>query len=368
MYILIKIGIFIFNIIYFFIKLFPIQNKVTFISRQSNDKSIDISLLEGEIKRENKNVKVVILCKTLDNKLKYFFHMFRQMYHVATSKVVVLDGYCIVVSILKQKKETTIIQMWHALGAFKKFGYSILNQEEGSSEKTAKVMKMHNNYNYAFVSGEACIQPYSEAFRIDKKNIKIMPLPRVDLLRDKGNKKRVSDNIYKIYPILREKKNILYAPTFRKNKDSSEQVKELINSIDYSKYNLIIKLHPLTKIDIVDDRVIFDKNFTTLDMMYISDYVITDYSAILFEVAVLEKPIYFWTYDYEEYLNGRNFYLDFTTEIPGPMSSDVNNIIKFIEKDKYDLKKLKEFQKKYVAISENATKKMSKFILRKFKG
>ena len=47
----------------------------------------------------------------LVNKIGYVFHMFIQMYHISTSKVVVLDTYCIVASVLKHKKETKIIQI-----------------------------------------------------------------------------------------------------------------------------------------------------------------------------------------------------------------------------------------------------------------
>ena len=42
------------------------------------------------------------------NKFKYFLHMFVQMYHIATSKVVILDSYCIVVSILNSVWTTAI--------------------------------------------------------------------------------------------------------------------------------------------------------------------------------------------------------------------------------------------------------------------
>ena len=58
--------------------------------------------------------------------------MLRQMYHAATSEIVVLDTYCIIISLLKQRKSLKVIQMWHALGAMKKFGYSILDKGEGT--------------------------------------------------------------------------------------------------------------------------------------------------------------------------------------------------------------------------------------------
>ena len=66
-----------------------------------------------------------------------------QMKHaIATSKVLVLDSYCIAASILHHRKSLKIIQMWHAMGGYKKFGKSILDMEEGSSAKLADVMVM----------------------------------------------------------------------------------------------------------------------------------------------------------------------------------------------------------------------------------
>ena len=55
------------------------------------------------------------------------------------------------------------------------------------------------------------------------------------------------EKIYKTYPNLRKKKNILYVPTFRMNAKMQEKVQDLIAKIDLTKYNLIVKLHPLTK-------------------------------------------------------------------------------------------------------------------------
>ena len=95
---LIKIGICFLNLIYCFFKLLPVENKITFISRQSNKKSDDMILIEKSIREKNKDVEIVFLCKKLDKNIlsiiKYSFHMFKQMYYLATSKVIILDSYC----------------------------------------------------------------------------------------------------------------------------------------------------------------------------------------------------------------------------------------------------------------------------------
>lgn len=367
---LIKIGIFFLNIIYFFLKKLPIKNKITFISRQSNNKSDDMILIEKSIRKKDKNIELVFLCKKLEKNVfsivKYFFHMFNQMYHLATSKVIVLDSYCITACVLKKKKNTIIIQMWHALGAFKKFGCSIIGQEEGTSKSLASVMKMHNNYDYIFTSSEYTRKFFSEALNTKQDNSIIMPLPRVDLLTDKKNIDNTKQKILKKYPTLKNKINIVYAPTFRKDGEDVIKIQELIDSINYNKYNLIVKLHPLSKVEILNQNVIMDNSFSTLEMMCCADYVITDYSAIVFEAAIMRKPLFFYCYDFNKYYKKRNFYLDYKKDMPGVIEGNAKKLVNCIEKKSYDEKKLDDFIKKYINYEEGkCSKNIADFILSK---
>ena len=105
------------------------------------------------------------------------------MYHIATSEMVVLDTYCIAVSVLHQRKSLVVIQMWHALGAMKKFGYSILDKGEGTKRSLAEAMQMHKNYTYIFSSSEFCCRFFAEAFNASIDQMVVMPLPRLDLIR-----------------------------------------------------------------------------------------------------------------------------------------------------------------------------------------
>lgn len=369
-YLIIKIGICILNLLYSFFKILPLRKRIVFISRQSNKESLDIYLLKNELKKKNKNLEIVVLCKKIEsglkNKLLYVLHMFVQMYYLATSKIIVLDGYCICASILKKKKGTIIIQMWHAMGAFKKFGYSILGMEEGSNAKLAKVMKMHNNYDCIFTSSDKTKKYFAEAFNYDLSKIVILPLPRVDRLTDNEYKKEICEKICRKYSLLKRKKNIVYVPTFRKDYEDKTYINNLINEIDFSKYNLIIKLHPLSKLKITDKRVIVDKKFTSTDMMMMGDFVITDYSAIVFEAAILNKPLFFYCYDYDKYFVKRNFYIDYKKEMPGIISDNPKEIVEAIENKYFDLKKVNEFSRKYVEYKKNkCTLNIVEFILKK---
>ena len=294
------IGKVLLNIVYFFIKLFPSKNKVVMLSRQSNKANIDFQYIEQEIKQRDCDVETKILCKVLYKspieRLKYCFYIIKCMYHIATSKVCVLDGYSIPISVLNHKKNLEIIQIWHASGAIKKFGYQSLNKKEGRGTDIAKLMNMHKNYSHVLAPSKATAKFYSEAFGIESEKIIINGLPRLDYIL--SNKNKISE-FYDDYPNYYNKKIIFYAPTFRKSLDSVDVMKLLEENIDFSKYNLIIKLHPLDKRHV--SKYTVNKKYNTYDLLKIADYIITDYSAVAFEASILDKPIYFYLYDIGNY-------------------------------------------------------------------
>lgn len=365
----IKMGTILLNIIYAVMKLCPVKKKVTMLSRQYNTKPLDFKMLEDQINEDYPDYDVVILSKRIEKNIfgliSYIFHLLLQMKHMANSQIIILDTYCIPVSILKQRKETKIIQIWHAAGAFKKFGYSILDKEEGSSSKIAMAMKMHYNYSYVCTSSEYCLPYFAEAFHVPYDKMVIYPLPHFDLLNNEKYKKNVKNKIIKNYPQLqKDKKIILYAPTFRKDDVKMEQnILKLIDSIDMNKYQLIIKLHPLDESEIKDKRIILDKKFSTTDMLIIADYVISDYSAIIYEASFLHKPLFFYVFDFDLYYKKRNFYIDFNEDMPGFISSDPNRIMEAIENEKYDISRIVSFSEKNIVYPKSSyTKDLTDFL------
>ena len=290
------------NVIYLPFKMLKTQNKITYLSRQSNTPSIDFKLLVGQVEKIDDSIKQIVMCKKIPNgilgKIKYCLHMLSQMYHIATSKVVVVDTYVIAVSVLKHKKSLKVIQIWHALGAIKKFGYQVLGKAEGSSKVVAESMRMHKNYDIVTCASNATAVFYSEAFGIALDKIKIVGMPRVDdILSEDKNKE-----ILELNPEYKNKKTILYIPTFRK--DETVNVEGLIENCDYEKYNLIIRLHPLDNTK-VEDKYLVKGDFTTYDLMKFADYIITDYSATAIEASILDKPLYLYVYDMDKYMDTR---------------------------------------------------------------
>ena len=217
-------------------------------------------------------------------------------------------------------------------------------------------MKMHKNYDLIVTGSKAMIPYFSEAFNNPKEKFINCGLPRIDYLLKESNNNR--KKILKKHKELKDKKIILYVPTFRKEKDY--YVEKLIDSIDNSRYELIIKGHPLKKIKSQK----YSDEFTSLELLSIADYVITDYSAISIEAAVLNKPIYFYLYDLEEYKNRVGINIDLEKEMPKSTFKSAKKLIKNIENNEYPYDELKKFRDKYLDNLEgNATEKLAKYIV-----
>lgn len=355
------------NVIYFFVKICPTKNKIVMLSRQANKPSIDFELIQKELIRRTNNLEVKILCKVLKKdikeRIKYCFYILQCMYHIATAKVCILDSYSIPISILNHKKKLEIIQIWHASGAIKKFGYQSLNKKEGRGTEIAKIMNMHRNYSHVMAPSEVTAKFYEEAFGINKDKIFINGLPRIDYLLDKKLGKDKINEFYKEYPKFRNKKTILYVPTFRKDKDSTSITKKLIDNIDFNKYGLIINLHPLDKNNQASQYGV-NKKYNTFDLLKIADYIITDYSAVAFESTVLKKPLYFYVYDINEYKKTRGLNINVLKEMNNCASISVKEIIKLIENNEYDYQQLEKFKNKYMECKINNTKKLVDFIFK----
>ena len=365
------------NLIYIPFKLLPAKDKVTFISRLDYDAPIDFRLIIESLERHNEKIEITVLCKKLEfglmSKLKYAPHIFRQMYHIATSKVVVVDSYCIPLCVLHHKKSLKVIQLWHGLGSFKKFGRSILDRKESisghvnmDSKRLAEIMHMHANYDVMIASNSKSAAHFAEAFGYDKKFVRVISLPRVDFLTDAKKTGELKSKIIQQYPSLKDKTNILYAPTFRRNQTDSKKLRSLIDSIDYDKYNLIIKPHPLTGDLAVDSRAVTISDFTSMQLLTVSDYVVTDYSAIIYEAFLLGVPVFMYTYDKDRYVNNRGFYTPIS-EMPVKEYTDAKKLIRGIDDGDYNNEEIRRFIDAQVVHKSGNSNKLADIIL-KFMG
>ena len=343
------------RLIYFFLKLLPVQNKVVLMSRRLSKPSLDFKLLDKRIRSRYPDAKVVMLCHPIKVPPMYPLHMLQEMYHLATAKACVTESYVIPVSVLEHRSSLTVVQMWHALGAIKQFGYQILDKPEGSSRRIARLMQMHEGYDYVLCGSEATVPIFAEAFNVELSKMKPLGLPRVDYLLDDAIRQKNIAAVSARYPEIGDRKVILYVPTFRKN--NIVKMDELIRRINEQSetYCLIVKQHMHDKTDIDWGTSIHDKSFDTDALIHRSDFVVTDYSAVMFESAVAGVPTYLYAYDLDEYTVDRGLNIDYEREVPGPVCKTVDELIEAMGRGKYNMDKLQGFASKYIDVRDGSS-------------
>lgn len=337
-------GIGLLNGIYAIMKLAPVKNKITLISRQADVPSIDFKLIKQAIPKQHPGYQVVTLTKTDGNKLAFAFHMLKQMRHLATSKAVLIDSYCIAVSVLKHKASLQVIQIWHAMGSMKKFGYALIGEPQGTDSDVARIFKMHQGYDRILISSKSFLRDYEEGFQMDPAIVEEIPLPKADLLADPDYRQMRKAELQAKYPVLTERKNILYCPTFRRHPapDTKEKVSDLLDAAHEAGFNLLYKPHPVSSLNLSDcDFLSIPED--PFDLFFISDYVITDYSSIMYEAGLAEIPVFLYAYDWESYQNEHQLNIDLKHDTPLLFTDDPKKIIKAIENDDFDYNAFKTF-------------------------
>ncbi len=353
------------NIIYLPFKLLRVKKKVTFLSRQYDYVSVEYQMIIHNLNEIDKNVKVVTITKRLNKKnifsyIQHFFLLFKQMYHIATSRVVVTDGYSIPISVLKHKRITIIIQLWHANVIVKKIGLQTINQKSKKKKKFLLKMNMHKHYNYVITSSKFQSNVFEKAFDVTKEQLLNYGTPILDYIYN--NKEKNYEEIISKYK-LEDKINILYLPTYR---TKEIPLNNIIKNIDFKKYNLIMKMHPVMKQKISNKNIIIIDNYPSYILSCVADYVISDYSNAAFEAGLLGKKVLFYIYDYKAYKKEFGLNIDLKKEIKNYCFEDFKELMKYIETNQYDFNKLNSFVEKYIdTFDGESTIKIAKFILKK---
>lgn len=375
-----KLVVLLIRFTFFWFKLFPIvEKRVVFASYRAEQLSGNMLYVHNEIMRQVPDIEVRYLFKKLRGsllgKLDYVFHMLKASYYLATAKHFIIDDYYFPVYCIKPRKGMDIVQLWHAAGAFKKFGHSTIGKSFGPSQEYLRVVNVHSNYSKLFVSSSEIIPFYAEAFQMEEQRIRPLGVPRTDYFFDERAIQESKERFYTRFPQLKEKKLLLYAPTFR-GKSHQQDVFELPFDIELlqkelgSEYALLVHLHPYMKGALDAKARLSDFVFYTTELydiqelLVISDILISDYSSVVFDYSLLEKPIAFFANDLKEYIAERDFYYEYESFIPGPFFSETPELIGWIQGKDYDLERIKAFKNRFFDYSDGqASKRIARNIL-----
>ncbi len=353
-------------VLYGFMKLFckPKSKQVVMLSDSRASLSGNLEFVDAELKKQGYDVKYFF--KRSLKETKTFREIVQLCRLMASSKYIVLDDFYPIVYPLKIRKNTELIQVWHAMGAFKTVGFSRLGKPGGPSPTSLS----HKNYTAAITSAEGIRHNYAEAFGIDIDKVHATGVPRTDIFFDDAYIQKTKRRLYTNYPSLREKKVVLFAPTFRGSGQNSAHYN--FDWIDFQKieetlgedYVFIVKLHPFiqhTKSVPWDNDMFLDMTTEREinDLLFITDILITDYSSVIFEASLLNINTIFYVPDLVEYTESRDFYYPFEKYTYGQIAENMEELLDAICHPANDVEKLEEFKEHFCgACDGTATKRL----------
>ena len=300
------------------------------------------------------------------SEIEYYENALRFVRELATAKAVFLSTANDILSHFDVRPETKVIQLWHGVGVFKKVGYSTVdNPHFGKGVKERQEYDQYRNYSYVTIPAEEQAWIFEDAFRIRRDAGIIVPIgvSRTDVFFDQEYIDAAYKRLYEALPQIRGRKIILYAPTFRGSTDKGKAPDQLdINAFGEAlsdDYVLLIKHHGLAKNvpEIPEkwrDNFAFDMGKRKIlgieRLLAIADICVTDYSSIAFEYAILERPLIFFAYDLDEYLDRRGMYYDYEEITPGPVCRTNDEMIDYILHiaERFNKQEILDFKQKYV--------------------
>ncbi|MBD8070552.1 CDP-glycerol glycerophosphotransferase family protein [Bacillus sp. PS06] len=374
----------IFKVLFNFFKLFPLQNKVTFVVSFGENSLV----LYEEMKMQDSINKFVFLkksscsydLKTLtDAKVLAFetanlWDMICSIYQLASSKYIMIDNYYGFLSAIHFKKDAQCIQLWHAAGALKKFGLEDHSVKNRSKKAQNRFVNVYKKFDKVVVGSEEMANIFINSFGLPRTSILRTGIPRTDIFFDYELQQEIKEMLYSENPNLKNKKVLLYAPTYRDHEldtftlqlDLEKMEKELGND-----FVVLIKLHPAVK----NAAKQYEKDFPNFvfdysaykninHLLLITDMLITDYSSIPYEYSLLNKPMIFFTYDIDTYKEQRGLPTNYMAQIPGPAVYTTIEIIEKIKENSFDLSLVESFSMRWNRYSTGtSSKNLMSFLL-----
>ncbi|MER6129554.1 bifunctional glycosyltransferase family 2 protein/CDP-glycerol:glycerophosphate glycerophosphotransferase [Streptomyces sp. NPDC001795] len=266
---------------------------------------------------------------------------------------------------LAKRPETTYIQTWHG-SALKRMGFDEPGYRVMSEQEQLSYQEALDRFDHFVVRSEHDVRTLARAYRIPERKLLRTGYPRNDALVRAARDPEASDpalrRLAERLGIRPDRRVVLYAPTFRARPDGGVRDFEFPFDVERfadrfgDRYTLLVRSHYLNRVTLppsVAGRVIDvtgEPDITPL--LLLSDTVITDYSSVMFDYALLRRPLVFYAYDWEEYSQDiRGTYFDLREEAPGPVAGTEDELFTALSDlpavgDRYEAR-LKEFVDKY---------------------
>ena len=319
----ISLYLFGYKILFTLFKLFPVRDKVVFLVSFPDN---PLSVYE-ELRHQKIPVDVVFLSNNRSFKVDapiYNYNSLQGIFHLATAKQVIADNYYALLAVTNFKPDVKVTQIWHAAGAIKRFGAVDPANKTRKPRALRRFERVYRRFDFFVVGSDFMGRIFKKAYLATDEKLLKTGVPRTDFFFN-----------HEFQPRFIEKKIILYAPTFRRYNDQNDDFRlevEKMKKVLAKDYVLVVKSHPAAQMNFTTDDFVFNYSDRDInELMMAADVLITDYSSLPMEFALLGRPMIFYAYDLENYEQEHGFWEPYRPSVPGPIVTNTEEIIAAIQ-------------------------------------
>lgn len=354
------------------------RKKAVFVEVRFDEITDSFRLVYDRMKADGFDIHEQFIENIKPGKWGYIKRCLRMLEDISDAHYVFLNDACNVTSCIPLRKGTKIYQLWHACGAFKKFGMSTAELIFGDNRKSLEKYPNYGNLSYVTVSSPEVIWAYEEAMNLKDTKTQVVAtgVSRTDVFYDQHFIEQAKAAVYSVCPAAENKKIILYAPTFRGRVAKAESpdcldIPAMKRALG-DEYVLLIKHHPFVKQppvvpeDCADFAMDVTKRLEIDQLLCASDVCVSDYSSLIFEYSLFERPMIFFAYDLDDYFDWRGFYYNYDELTPGPVVKETEEIIDYIRHldARFDQAQVHAFKEKFMSSCDgHATDRIMALVL-----
>jgi len=329
---------YIFVFFYYVFRIFPVKkNKIFFQNFNGKGYGDNPKYIAEEILKRNLDVVIVWTVRPKFNNnfpsgVKTIpYRSIRAIYEETTSGIWIDN--CRKQLYVRKRKTQYYIQTWHGTISLKKVEKDV---EKQLLVYYVKQAKYDSTIADLFLSDSKFTSQLFHSSFWYSGEIMECGTPREDILINPIV--NIKEKVKKYFNIVQDTKIILYAPTFRNNFNADvyniDHMLILKSLMEQTKENWIflMRMHPnaTEKSDAFayNETILNASNYNDMqELLMTSDILITDYSDCMFEFALMNKPVFLYINDYEDYKTERDFYFDIFS-LPFPYAMNNNELLK----------------------------------------
>ncbi|MCP3822169.1 bifunctional glycosyltransferase family 2 protein/CDP-glycerol:glycerophosphate glycerophosphotransferase [Streptomyces sp. A3M-1-3] len=238
---------------------------------------------------------------------------------------------------------TTYVQTWHG-SAYKRMGFDELRVRTQNAPQRLKLTQAVSRFDHFLVRSEHDERTLARAYRLPPESLLRTGYPRNDVLlaakaRDEAKGRFPRPPLAAALGIEDHRKVVLYAPTFRGTPGRGRRRARPL-PLDVRRFAerfgdthvLLVRAHYLDAAELPPcppgSVVDVSAHHDVSELLCLADVLITDYSSVMFDYALLDRPIVLFAPDLDAYTAARGGYFDLRAEAPGPVTETEDELLK----------------------------------------